>query len=82
MELGFILLKILPKAISMSMGLEVALDVQFTKIDLVMFAIGKLRSFTQKNPNLHLHVMLQTVKSENYVKKYFLGNETSALTIC
>lgn len=42
MELGFILLKILPKAINMCMGLEVALDVQFTKTDLVMFVIGKL----------------------------------------
>lgn len=82
MELGFILLKILPKVISMSMELEVALDVQFTKIDLVMFAIGKLRSFTQKNPNLHLHVMLQTGKSADSVKKCFLGNETSALSIC
>lgn len=41
MELGFILLKILPKATSMCMELEVELDAQFTKIDLAMFATGK-----------------------------------------
>lgn len=41
MELGFILLKTLPKAISMYMELEEVLDVQFTKTDLVTFAIGK-----------------------------------------
>lgn len=41
MELGFILLKTLPKAISMCMELEVALDVQFTKTDLVTFATGE-----------------------------------------
>lgn len=41
MELGFILLKTLPKAISMYMELEEVLGVQFTKTDLVTFATGK-----------------------------------------
>lgn len=41
MELGFILLKTLPKAINMYMELEEVLDVQFTKTDLVTFATGK-----------------------------------------
>ena len=41
MELGFILLKTLPKAISMYMALEEVLGVQFTKTDLVTFATGK-----------------------------------------
>lgn len=41
MELEFILLKTLPKAISMYTELEVALDVQFTKTDLVTFATGE-----------------------------------------
>lgn len=40
-ELGFILLKTLPKAISMYMELEEGLGVQFTKTDLVTFATGK-----------------------------------------
>lgn len=39
--LGFILLKTLPKAISMYMGLEAALDVRFTKTDRVTFATGE-----------------------------------------
>lgn len=41
MELGFILLKTLPKAINMYMELEEVPGVQFTKTDLVTFAIGK-----------------------------------------
>lgn len=41
MELVFILLKTLPKAISMCMELEEVLGVQFTKTDLVTFATGK-----------------------------------------
>lgn len=41
MELGSILLRTLPKAISMCMGLEVALDVQFTKTDRVTFVTGE-----------------------------------------
>lgn len=41
MELEFILLRILPKAISMYMELEEVPGVQFTKTDLVTFATGK-----------------------------------------
>lgn len=41
LELGFILLKTLPKAINMYMELEGVLGVQFTRTDLVTFVTGK-----------------------------------------
>ena len=41
MELEFILLRTLPKAINMCMELEVAPDVQFTKTDRVTFVTGE-----------------------------------------
>lgn len=41
LELGFTLLKTLPKAISMYMELEEVLGVQFIKTDLVTCATGK-----------------------------------------
>ena len=46
MELGSILLKTLPKAISMYMELEEVLGVQYIKTDLVTFATGKRSLFS------------------------------------
>lgn len=87
MELGYILLKTLPKAISMYMELEVALDAQFTKIDLVMLATGKLQyfvpeSFIPRNLIFQVQLVLEAIKSPaESLKKDCSSVEMSAYAV-